>query len=201
VTGVPGSPAPGSRLPGRLGRILDRLGHAVLDNRWIAGGLLAVTIAAAVGLGLGVALTGDTEEAASAREQAFERAYARAFVTNREAARDLGLRQGEARGRVAGRLTGREEGFDLGGGTAGLQLVEADIASAEAERFAAEAELAERQANCGSIRRAPDICPTDAELAAYQAAVAEAKKPEKPKQPGGGGQGEGQGQGGEPRDG
>ena len=107
MTRVPGNPTPSSRLPDRLGRILDRLGHAVLGNRWITGGLLAVTIAAAVGLGLGVAFTGDTEEAASAREQAFDRAYARTFTANRQAARDLGLRQGEARGRVAGRRCGR----------------------------------------------------------------------------------------------
>jgi hypothetical protein len=48
---------------------------------------------------------------------------------------------------------------------AGLQLIEEQLAAAEAARAAAESELAERQANCGSIPQAPDICPTNAELA------------------------------------
>ena len=97
----------------------------------------------------------------------------------------MGREDGLERGRIAGKQAGDLEGFDLGGGVAGLRLIADQLAEAEAARATAEAELAERQANCGSIARAPDICPTDAELAEFRAAVAAAKaEEEQQKKPG-----------------
>ena len=171
------------------------------DRLWIAGTALAVGLAVVAGIGIGAATAGSESEAEAAREQAFETAYEPSLTGTRKAALARGLREGQRSGRLEGRSTGSVEGFDLGGGVAGLDLISGQVATAEAERYAAEAELADRQANCGSIARAPDICPTSAELADFRAAVAAIKKAEedeKPDRPGGG---QGQRQGGGAGDG
>ncbi len=144
----------------------------VEDRPRLAVAVLAVSLAAAAGLGLGVATTGNEQEAEQAEQLAYEQAYAESFALVRTVARQRGLEEGAIRGRVAGEEAGNLEGFDLGGGIAGLRLIEDQLNEAEAARATAEAELAERQANCGSIARAPDVCPTDAELADFRAAVA-----------------------------
>ena len=63
------------------------------------------------------------------------------------------------------------------GGVTSVEAAKAEADAAAAAQAAAESELADRQANCGAIRRAPDVCPTTAELSAYQAAVAAARQP------------------------
>ncbi len=157
----------------------------IWDRPWLAAGALAVVIAAAAGLGLGVASTGDAADAEAERAVAYETAYAQSFDRVSSISRDMGREDGLERGRIAGKQAGDLEGFDLGGGIAGLRLIEDQLAEAEAARATAEAELAERQANCGTIARAPDVCPTDAELADFRAAVAAAKaKEEQQKKPG-----------------
>jgi hypothetical protein len=147
---------------------------------WLAAGILAVTLAAGAGLVLGAVTTGSESDAEAAQASAFETAYKQSFKEVGTTSSRSGFVSGLRQGRQAGRQTGNLDGFDLGGGVAGLQLIEEQLAAAEAARAAAEAELAERQANCGTIRRAPDICPTNAELASYRAAVAEARKPDRP---------------------
>jgi hypothetical protein len=167
------------------------------DRLWVAGTVLAVGLAVVAGIGIGAVTAGSESEAEAAREQAFELAYGPSLTGTRRAALARGLREGQRIGRQEGRSTGSVEGFDLGGGVAGLDQISAQVAEAESARYAAEAELADRQANCGAIARAPDICPTSAELADFRAAVAEKKKAEeeakKPDKPGGG-QGQGPGQ-------
>jgi hypothetical protein len=169
----------------------------VHDRPWIAAAALAVGLAVVAGIGIGAVTAGSESEAEAAREQAFELAYGPSLTGTRRAALARGLREGQRIGRLEGRSTGSVEGFDLGGGVAGLDQISAQVAEAESARYAAEAELADRQANCGAIARAPDICPTSAELADFRAAVAEKKKAEeeakKPDKPGGG-QGQGPGQ-------
>ena len=172
------------------------------DRLWIAGTALAVGLAVVAGIGLGALTAGSESEAEAAREQAFDLAYGPSLTGTRKAALARGLREGQRSGRLEGRSAGTVEGFDLGGGVAGLDLISGQVTVAEAERFAAESELADRQGNCGSIARAPDICPTSAELADFRAAVAaikkaeEAAKPDRPNQPGGErGQGQGAGAG------
>jgi hypothetical protein len=147
----------------------------VSEKPRVAASLLAVAFAAMGGLALGVATTGDDADAEQAEQLAYEQAYAESFALIHTVARQRGLEEGAVRGRVAGEQAGTTEGFDLGGGVAGLRLIADQLAEAEAARATAEAELAERQANCGSIARAPDSCPTDAELAEFRAAVAAAK--------------------------
>ena len=175
------------------------------DRLWIAGAALALGLAVVAGLLIG-ALSADSEsEAEAARGQAFELAYGRSLTATRDAAQARGLREGVRSGLLEGRSAGSVEGFDLGGGVAGLDLVREQLAAAEAARSAAESELADRQANCGAILRAPDICPTSAELADFRAAVAakkeaeeakqEAEQAENPDRPNGPGGGQGQGQG------
>jgi hypothetical protein len=151
----------------------------IWQKPWLAAGVLAVTFAAGAGLILGAVTTGSKSDAEAAQASAYKAAYAQSFVRVRSISSQRGFESGLNQGRRAGQQTGNLDGFDLGGGVAGLQLIEEQLAAAEAARAAAEAELAERQANCGSIPRAPDICPTNAELASYQAALAEAKKPDK----------------------
>ena len=167
------------------------------DRLWIAGTALAVGLAVVAGIGIGAVTAGSESEAEAAREQAFETAYGPSLTGTRESAQARGLREGGSSGRLEGRRAGTVEGFDLGGGVAGLDLISGQVAVAEAERFAAESELADRQGNCGSIARAPDICPTSAELAEFRAAVAAIKKAEEAKKPNrpGGGQGQGAGAG------
>ena len=89
----------------------------------------------------------------------------------------MGLASGSKRGIRAGRKTGGREGTDLGRGVTSGEAARIEAEEAAAAEAAAEAELADRQANCGTIRRAPEICPTTAELGAYQAAVAAARQP------------------------
>lgn len=149
----------------------------------MTAGILSVTIAAALGIAVGVGTTGSRGEAAEARDLAFDTGYESSFNITEEDATERGLQEGEDLGTLDGRASGRTEGFDLGSGVAGLDLVAEQIEAAESARITAEAELADRQANCGSIPSAPDTCPTSAELAEYQAAVAAAKKPQRPDRP------------------
>lgn len=152
----------------------------IWQKPWLAAGVLAVTFAAGAGLVLGAVTTGSKDDAEAAQASAYKAAYAKSFVRVRSISSQRGYESGLSQGRRAGQQTGNLDGFDLGGGVAGLQLIEEQLAAAEAARAAAEAELAERQANCGSILRAPDICPTNAELASFRAAQAEANKPDRP---------------------
>jgi hypothetical protein len=151
----------------------------VWQKPWLAAGVLAVALAAGIGLGIGVLSTGSQSDAEQAQASSFTAAYKQSFSEVRSLARKSGFVSGFNQGRRTGVRTGNFNGFDLGGGVAGLRLIEEQLAVAEAERAVAESELAERQANCGSIRRAPEICPTNAELESYRAAVAEARKPDK----------------------
>jgi hypothetical protein len=158
----------------------------IWDRPWLAAGVLALASAAAAGLIIGVLDTGNQSDAEAARADAFKTAYAQKLTQTRQMSSRRGIARGFAEGRRFGDQIGNFDGFDQGGGVAGQLLVEEQLAEAESARAVAEAELAERQANCGTIRRAPDICPTNAELESFQAAVAaliEARKPERP--PGG----------------
>lgn len=151
----------------------------ISEKPWLAASVLAVAFAAVGGLGLGVATTGGESDAEAAQAVEYQTAFEQTFDQVRSIARQRGLETGRIRGRFAGEEAGSLEGFDLGGGVAGQQLVADQLAEAEAVRAAAEGELAERQGNCGSIARAPDICPTNEELASYRAELQAAKKAKK----------------------
>ena len=167
----------------------------ILDRPWHAAGVLALTLAAAFGLALGTGVADGEDEASAAREQAYDLAYEQSLEAVRLQSFSRGRTEGESVGRQAGRSAGSREGFDFAGGVTGVRVAEEQVVAAEAARQAAESELADRQGNCGAIRRAPDICPTSEELAAYREAVAANKKPKK-KNGRGSGQGSGQGNGG-----
>ncbi len=158
----------------------------IWSRHWLAAGVLALASAAAAGLIIGVLGTGNQSDAEAARAEAYETSYSLSLSQARQQSSRRGATEGIEYGRSFGDQIGSFDGFDQGGGIAGELLVEEQLAEAESARAVAEAELAERQANCGTIRRAPEICPTNAELESFQAAVAaliEAKKPERP--PGG----------------
>ena len=150
-------------------------------NSWLVAGVLAVLLAATAGYALGSGAANSKSDAVSALEEGYETAYDSSFARVRSFSRNRGLAAGRERGELAGDKTGAREGFDLGSGDAGVRAVKADGEAAEAAKFAAEAELAERRSNCGSIPGAPKICPTSAELADYQAALEAARKPGKKK--------------------
>ena len=141
---------------------------------WLIGGVLAVALAATVGyaLGSGTAVTGN--DAQQAKDEAYEVAYEDTLATIESMSRKQGLKEGTSRGIRAARRVGEREGFDLGGGEAGIQNAKDEAEAAAAEQAAAEASIAERQANCGVIPEAPDVCPTSAELSEYEAAAAAA---------------------------
>ena len=141
---------------------------------WLIGGVLAVALAATIGyaLGSGTAVTGS--DAQKAKDEAYEVAYEDSLATVESMSEEQGLKDGRSRGIRAGRRVGEREGFELGGGEAGIQSAKDEAEAAAAEQSAAEASIAERQANCGAIPEAPDVCPTSAELSEYQAAAAAA---------------------------
>ncbi len=162
---------------------------ALRAHRWLVGTAAALILAAGAGFAIGAVSADSSAEAEAARDQEFSLAYEQAFESVRAPSKERGLIDGEAGGRLAGRTTGGIEGFDLGSGSAGLQVAADQLAAAESARYAAEAELADRQANCGAIPRYPDTCPTSAELAEYRAALAAAKRPNRPRARGAGGGG------------
>ena len=169
----------------------------ILDRPLLAAAVLSVVSAAAIGLGLGAGVAESEDDAVTAREQAYDAAYEQSLVAVRSESVARGRAEGESVGRQAGRSAGSLEGFDFAGGVTGVRIAQEQVQAAEAAKSAAEAELVDRQSNCGAIARAPDICPTAAELADFRAAVKaakQAKKPKKPKKPKG--QGSGQGNGG-----
>ncbi|MBK5233361.1 MAG: hypothetical protein JJE13_10325 [Thermoleophilia bacterium] len=141
---------------------------------WLLAGVLAVAVAGMAGFALGSSSATDSSDAEIARNDAYEVAYDQTVDEVEAIAEGQGLKSGKARGRRAGVKTGGREGFDIGGGIAGIEDAKADAGAAAAEQAAAESAIAERQANCGAIPEAPDICPTSAELAEYQAAAAAA---------------------------
>ena len=144
---------------------------------WLIGAAAAVLLAGTLGYALGSGSSTTSAEAESARQESYDAAYQRTFARFETAARKKGLASGLKRGIRAGRKTGSREGTDLGRGITSVEVGQAEADEAAAAEAAAEAELADRQANCGTIRRAPEICPTTAELGEYQAAVAAAKQP------------------------
>ncbi|MGK2956521.1 MAG: hypothetical protein ACSLFI_12745 [Solirubrobacterales bacterium] len=147
---------------------------------WLICGALALVVAAIAGYALGSGSAISKSEAQQARDDAYEVAYDRSLERVEAITRKSGLKSGTKRGIKAGRKTGAREGFDLGGGTAGLAQAEADADAAASAQVAAESALADRQANCGAIPEAPEICPTSTELAEYQAAVEAAAAPVEP---------------------
>jgi hypothetical protein len=52
----------------------------IWQKPWLAAGVLAVTFAAVVGLGIGVLTTGSRSEAEAAQASAYKAVYAQAFV-------------------------------------------------------------------------------------------------------------------------
>ena len=150
-------------------------------NAWWVGGGLAVLAVAAGGYLLGSVVASDQSEAESAREAGYGEAYELAFERARTITAIRGAAVGRKRGKLAGEETGTREGFDLAGGQAGLTNARSQADAARAAELAAEAEIAQRRGNCGTIATAPRICPTDAELADYRAALRAATKPAKKK--------------------
>ena len=148
---------------------------------WWVGGGLAVLAVAAGGYLLGSVTATDQSEAESAREAGYGEAYELAFERARTITAIRGAAVGRKRGKLAGEETGTREGFDLAGGQAGLTNARSQADAARAAELAAEAEIAQRRGNCGTIATAPRICPTDAELADYRAALKAATKPAKKK--------------------
>jgi len=144
---------------------------------WLIGAAAAMLLAGTLGYTIGTGSSTTTAEADSARQESYDAAYQSTFSRFETTARKMGLASGSKRGIRAGRKTGGREGTDLGRGVTSGEAARIEAEEAAAAEAAAEAELADRQANCGTIRRAPEICPTTAELGAYQAAVAAARQP------------------------
>ena len=143
---------------------------------WLIAGGLCLLLAAALGFAVGSGSAKDGSDAEQAREEGYEATYESTLRRVEAVSRAEGLKAGRTRGAVAGEKTGLREGFDIGGGFAGIQTAKDSAEAAVAAQAAAEAELADRQANCGSIPRAPDVCPTTSELESYQAAVVAARQ-------------------------
>jgi len=141
---------------------------------WLIGGVLAIGLAGTAGYALGSSSATDSSDAEIARSNAYELAYGQSLERVEAISKARGLKSGKSRGRRAGVKTGGREGFDIGGGVAGVEDAKADADSAAAFQAAAESAIANRQAHCGAIPEAPEICPTSAELNEYQAAAAAA---------------------------
>jgi hypothetical protein len=143
---------------------------------WLIAAAVAVLLAASLGYLIGTGSAKDGGDAAAAREQGYETTYQPTLDRIETIARKRGLKAGRARGAKAGEKVGIREGADLGGGYASVQLGQAEADAAAAAQAAAQGELADRRANCGILVRAPDSCPTSAEVAAYRAAIAAARE-------------------------
>lgn len=122
---------------------------------------VVVGVAAAGGYLLGSSdapTVGDaTRELNRSYAQAMRSAYAPAFQSARV--------RGDKAGREKGGKIGSDEGSAAGSTTGGERAqAELDLIAAEQARLAAEAEAAERQANCGHPLFIDGACPTDAEV-------------------------------------
>jgi len=155
---------------------------------WVIGGVVSVLLFALAGYAIGSGAAMGKSDADQARDEGYKTTYERTFKKVEAVSMAQGLKAGRSRGRRAGVKTGGREGTDLGGGIAGYEDAKNEAVAAEAATAAAQAETAERQANCGSIPEAPDICPTNSELSAYQGAVEALNAPVTPEVPGNVGQ-------------
>jgi len=145
-------------------------------NGLLLVGMMAVVIVGAVGFVIGSVASTSSKEAESARTESYDLAYRKALAGVQSITVERGNRAGAVRGKKAGVKSGADEGVYLGRGFISLQNDQAEVGYALAARDAAEAEAAERSANCGVLVRAPEACPTGAELEAYRAAIAAAKQ-------------------------
>ncbi|MGA7396800.1 MAG: hypothetical protein WBW62_05065 [Solirubrobacterales bacterium] len=145
-------------------------------NGLLLVGMMAVVIVGATGFVIGSAASTSSSEAEKAREQSYDLAYERAQSNVQSITTERGNKAGKVRGRKAGVKSGAGEGADLGKGFISLQNDQAEVEYAIAAKNAAEAEAAERSANCGVLVRAPESCPTDSEIEAYRAAIVAARQ-------------------------
>ncbi len=156
-------------------------------NRWLPAALAAAILAAAVGYLIGSGAAIGESEADRARDESYRTARDRAAAWTAAVTRKQGFAAGLKRGRAAGERVGMREAVAFGGGEAAVVATEDLVTAAQAEAAAAQSEIAARQANCGVVARAPGWCPTTDELAAYRAAIREARQAREAARPKGNG--------------
>ncbi len=131
-------------------------------KRWIAMALAAVVgLAVAGGFLLGQDAAPTKADAAKDRKQSFGTAMKTSFAAAFTKARTHGVKSGLKKGRKSGEKEGGAAGSEKGAEKAQDEL---DLIAAEQARLAAEAEAAERAANCGAPLFVEGYCPTDAEI-------------------------------------
>lgn len=145
-------------------------------NALLLVGMMAVVVIGATGFIIGSAASTSSDEAETAREESFDLAYERSLKKVGLITAERGTISGKVRGRKAGVKSGSDEGANLGQGFVSLEQNQAEVDYAIAAKDAAEAEAADRSANCGVLVRAPEACPTSAEVESYRAAIAAAKE-------------------------
>lgn len=149
---------------------------------WLIALGVAVLLAAAAGYAIGSGAAIGESEADHTRTESFRSAHDLAEERTEKITAKRGFLNGLKRGRIAGERVGSREATKLGGGEAGIQFAQSEIAAAQSAAAAARAEIGARQANCGAVAKAPDWCPTADELAGYRAAVSEARQAKARKQ-------------------
>ncbi len=131
-------------------------------GRWIAAsGVVLLGLAAAGGFLLGQDDAPTKTDAAMDRKQSFGSAMKTSFAVAFPEAKSQGAKAGLKKGRKSGEKDGGAVGSEKGAENAQDEL---DLIAAEQARLAAEAEAAERAANCGASLFVEGYCPTDAEI-------------------------------------
>lgn len=133
------------------------------SRRWVIAVLASVLMltGAAAGYMLGQANAPSVADADQHRRDAYGIAYKNSFREKLPKAERRGIAAGLKRGRKSGTRDGRASGSNRGVAAAQKQL---DLIVAEQARLAAEAEAAERSANCGHVLFVEGACPTDEEV-------------------------------------
>ena len=132
-------------------------------HRLVAVGLAAAVLAAggAVGFTVGKSKAPTTTDASRDKGEAYGLAFKNAFETSFSKSLKAGSKLGTKRGQKSGDVDGKKFGSARGGSAAQNEL---DLIAAEQARLAAEAEAAERAANCGHVLFVDGACPSDAEV-------------------------------------
>lgn len=133
------------------------------SRRALVSGLAVLLLVggATAGFLLGKSDAPTTAEANDSRQEAyrldFKASYSEAFATANEKGSLAGVKRGMSRGGKAGNKAGDATGAEAA-------QTELDLIAAEQARLAAEAEAAERAANCGHVLFVDGACPSDAEV-------------------------------------
>lgn len=134
-----------------------------MNAGWVVFAGLAglILVAAGVGFLAGSSKAPTDDDAVQERNEAFKTGFRTSFAVSFRDANERGTKAGLKRGSRQGNDDGTANGSSIGATKAQDEL---DLIAAQQARLAAEAEAAERAANCGHVLFVDGACPTDAEV-------------------------------------